>query len=90
MNSNTGDEGCQPIFESPKFMMFPCLWAVMSTQKENGELKIVAIPGILCSWLASREKEFVFGLYILQIHDWECEPQPAREYCFHFIAVQSF
>lgn len=34
----------------------------MFTQKENGELKIVQIPGILCSWLTSREKEFVLGL----------------------------
>lgn len=62
MNSNTGDEGCQSVYESPKFMMFPCLWAVF-TENENGELKIVPILGILCSWLASREKEFVFGLY---------------------------
>lgn len=46
-------------------MIFPCPF----TQTETGELKIVQIPGILCSWLNSREKEFVFGLYVLQVRD---------------------
>lgn len=50
-------------------MMFPCLWAVVSLPKENGELKIVPVPGVLCFLLVSREKELVFNLFILQVHD---------------------
>lgn len=50
-------------------MMFPCLWAVISLPKENGELKIVPVPGVLCFLLVSREKEFIFSLFILQVHD---------------------
>lgn len=64
------DEDCQCVFESPQFKHdVPCLWAVVSLPKENGELKIVPVPGVLCFLLISREKEFVFKLFILQVHD---------------------
>lgn len=59
------------VFLNPRSlsMMFPCLWAVISLPKENGELKIVPVPGVLCFLLVSREKEFIFSLFILQVHD---------------------
>lgn len=64
------DEGCQLFFESLKFKYVPLpVDYHVFTQKENGKLKIVRIPGILCSWLTSREKEFIFILSILQVHD---------------------
>lgn len=71
------------FLESPKFKCDVHLpeGCHVFTQKENGGLKIFPMPGILCSWLASREKEFVFSLHILQVHDYECELQPTRECC---------
>lgn len=53
-------------FESPKSKYVPLpVGCHMFIQKENGELEVVPIPGIQCSWLRSREKELLFqSLYV--------------------------